>query len=344
MKTVQNHQLIQQLLPLTAAEEKLKQYFMKHPDKRLVSNDQLQTVIQKFVRPDIQAREIITEDSLIPPGYNVMALKHLRYLPGSFHRHDFFEINCVLTGACTYQTADKTMEIQAGDIVVFPPNKLHSIAVYSDDCIVINILIRSGTFDLYFFSIFDHYDFLLEFWTQALYGSRETPYLLFHVKDEERIESCILDIYQEAVRERQYQGQMLDAWVHVFLILLLQAQGQSVIVANPEKRNDDRNIIRIINHIEKTYRTLTLEELAGEFHYSQRQMMRILKEYTGLGFGDLIRDIKLKKAAAFLEKSSLSIQSIVETVGYSDVSHFYRVFKKKYGCTPVEYRASHQQK
>lgn len=340
MEPTRQRELLQQLFQLNDIELSLKQYSINHPDKRMMNNEELRAFIQEYIARDKTAEEIITEDSLIPAGYNVMALKHLRYLPGCFHSHDFFEINCVLSGSCTYQTPDKTIQIQAGDVVVFPPHNVHSIDVCSDDCILVNILIRSSTFDLYFFSIFEHYDLLLEFWTQALYGKRETAYLLFHCGGDANIQNCVLDIYREAIREHKYRGQMLDALFHVFMITLLQYHEQDLIIANPEKQEDDRNLIRIISYIEKMHKTLTLAELANKFHYSERQMMRILKEYTGLAFGDLIRDVKLKKAVALLEKSNVSIQSIVDAVGYSDLSHFYRVFKKAYGCTPAEYRAN----
>lgn len=151
-----------------------------------------------------------------------------------------------------------------------------------------------------------------------------------------------MNIYMESKEAHKYQSQMLDALLHVFMITLLQYHERDIIVSNPKNVKDDRNIVHIINYIGKKYKTLTLEELANEFHYSERQMMRVLKEYTGLGFGELIRDVKLKKAVSLLEKSNVSIQTIVETVGYSDSSHFYRVFKKKYGCTPIEYRKIHK--
>lgn len=340
MRQSEQDGFMQQMMLLNNVETAFKRFSNKNPDRRFMNNEELSAFIRQYMGLDIKPESILTEDSLIPAGYNVMALKHLRYLPGCFHSHDFFEINCVLSGTCTYQTSDKTIRIQTGDVVVFPPHNVHSIDVCSDDCILINILIRSSTFDLYFFSIFEHYDLLMEFWTQALYGKRETAYLLFHCGDDANIQNCVLDIYQEAIREHKYRGQMLDALFHVFMITLLQYHEQDLIVANPEKQEDDRNLIRIINYIEKMHKTLTLAELANKFHYSERQMMRILKEYTGLAFGDLIRDVKLKKAVALLEKSNISIQSIVDAVGYSDLSHFYRVFKKAYGCTPAEYRAN----
>ena len=115
--------------------------------------------------------------------------------------------------------------IGTGDIVTFPPNKHHSIDVCSDDCILINVLVRSSTFDRYFFSVFNSYDILTDFWTNALYGdhgNRGSSYLIFRCGADEKIHRCILDIFEQTETELPYQNQMPDALFHVLLISLLQ--------------------------------------------------------------------------------------------------------------------------
>ena len=46
----------------------------------------------------------------------------------------------------------------------------------------------------------------------------------------------------------------------------------------------------------------------------------------------------MKKARAMLKSSSATVESIAESVGYQNVEHFNRVFKKMYNITPVQYR------
>ncbi len=52
---------------------------------------------------------------------------------------------------------------------------------------------------------------------------------------------------------------------------------------------------------------------------------------------EFIRSIKLKKAAALLEKSDLKIAEIAYTVGFSRPNYFTRAFKAKYNVSPTEY-------
>lgn len=85
---------------------------------------------------------------------------------------------------------------------------------------------------------------------------------------------------------------------------------------------------------------ISLKQLSIKFNYSERQMARILKEYTGKTFINIIQDIKLQNACALLKNPDISINKIIDSVGYSNSTHFYKIFKKSYGVTPIDYRNS----
>ena len=55
-------------------------------------------------------------------------------------------------------------------------------------------------------------------------------------------------------------------------------------------------------------------------------------------FVDYVQGIRMKKAKTLLKNTNMSVESIAEAVGYSNVEHFSRQFKKKYGLAPIQYR------
>ena len=55
-------------------------------------------------------------------------------------------------------------------------------------------------------------------------------------------------------------------------------------------------------------------------------------------FGDTVKKIRLNKARTLLKNRNMTVESISEAVGYQNVEHFNRLFKKAYGITPVQYR------
>ena len=62
------------------------------------------------------------------------------------------------------------------------------------------------------------------------------------------------------------------------------------------------------------------------------------KEKSGKTFGELVKNVRMKKARTLLKGGNMTVETIAEKVGYQNVEHFTRLFKKKYGMTPVQFR------
>lgn len=74
-----------------------------------------------------------------------------------------------------------------------------------------------------------------------------------------------------------------------------------------------------------------------EFVYLQHMEIR-LKNYTGQTFSSLIQNIRLSRAAEMLKQPDRSVTAVMEEIGYSNITHFYKIFEKKFHMTPAEYR------
>ena len=83
---------------------------------------------------------------------------------------------------------------------------------------------------------------------------------------------------------------------------------------------------------------MTLQELSELFHYHPTYIGKAIKEETGKTFNELRQDLRLSRAADLLRQTDTPLQRIAMDLGYSDVSHFYRNFKSRYGMTPNQYR------
>lgn len=59
---------------------------------------------------------------------------------------------------------------------------------------------------------------------------------------------------------------------------------------------------------------------------------------SGYTYNYLLRDLRLRRVAWLLENTNLSIESIMEEVGYYNIANFYSSFKERFGKTPQEYR------
>lgn len=91
--------------------------------------------------------------------------------------------------------------------------------------------------------------------------------------------------------------------------------------------------------IEENYRhKLTLSEVAEKTYVSQWHLSKLLNKHTGKSFSELLNSVRINKAKELLSDSSLRIGDIAEAVGFVDLAHFSRVFKKIMGISANEYR------
>jgi len=87
-------------------------------------------------------------------------------------------------------------------------------------------------------------------------------------------------------------------------------------------------------------RELPLAELARAVYLSPSRFQHLFKAETGTTPAHYLRKLRLEHAKGLLETSLLGIKQIMHSVGLKDRSHFEREFKKLYGLTPRQYRAT----
>ena len=88
--------------------------------------------------------------------------------------------------------------------------------------------------------------------------------------------------------------------------------------------------------------TFSVESMAKEIGMSRTNLHRKIKSITGFPPSELIRNIRLRKAAALLLNQTESVSQIGYTVGFEDHSYFSKSFKKQFGVPPSEYLRSRQ--
>ena len=94
-----------------------------------------------------------------------------------------------------------------------------------------------------------------------------------------------------------------------------------------------------LTYIEENYKQkLTLGEVAEKTYVSQWHLSKLLNRHTGQSFSDILNHTRIEHAKELLKDPSLRIGDISEQVGFLDLAHFSRVFKKQEGVSANEYR------
>lgn len=84
--------------------------------------------------------------------------------------------------------------------------------------------------------------------------------------------------------------------------------------------------------------SLSLNELANLSGVHPVTISKLFPRFFGTTIGDYIRGIKLEKSLELLSKKYIPIETIALQCGFSDHAHFSRLFKKRKGFTPSQYR------
>ena len=98
-----------------------------------------------------------------------------------------------------------------------------------------------------------------------------------------------------------------------------------------------KEFIRKLNNVNLS-NDFKISEIYNVSNYSQTTLCREFKKYTGKTLVSYINDLKLNYACNLLKNTTFPLWSIANTVGFSSQAHFTRLFKERYGITPLQFR------
>jgi len=84
---------------------------------------------------------------------------------------------------------------------------------------------------------------------------------------------------------------------------------------------------------------LSLSEVAENVYVSQWHLSKLINRYTKQSFFDLLNKCRVQRSQEMLSDPMFKVNEVAYAVGYADVAHFSRIFKKVTGKTPMEFRS-----
>ena len=96
----------------------------------------------------------------------------------------------------------------------------------------------------------------------------------------------------------------------------------------------------ILNYIIQNYASVTLRDVAAQFHFSEPYCSRMIADITGISFSELVTRIRLQNGENLLAHTQMSVADISDRIGYKNPETFIRSFSRNYHMTPSQYRKS----
>jgi AraC-like DNA-binding protein len=112
--------------------------------------------------------------------------------------------------------------------------------------------------------------------------------------------------------------------------------------AEVKSSTDSRRVRKVEDEIEQNYsRQIYLKDLADMVGMTPTAFSRFFKVRTGRTLSDYIIDIRMGHAARMLVNTTMTMSEICYECGFNNISNFNRIFKKRKGCCPKEFRDSY---
>jgi len=250
------------------------------------------------------------------------------------HYHPNFEILYYTEGHLTMIIKDRTFELGAGDLVLINPLHMHT-SIYPDDCSTERIMCRFNR--AFLRSVLD--DPAENLNIVARFRSEDN---IIHLTGQvrERVERIFAGMLEEKEREDRYSGVISRILLAELLVLACRYFAEHEKAERPQVRVTQKAVSDITTYICANYADeITLTSLADRFCMSRCYLARIFKRHTGFSVTQFVNNVRVTQAARLLKPGS-RVSEVALQVGFNNISHFGRIFRKCMGISPQGYRTS----
>ncbi|MCD7762593.1 MAG: AraC family transcriptional regulator [Lachnospiraceae bacterium] len=256
------------------------------------------------------------------------------------HWHPATELIMPIENTYTVIVGQTRYDLNPGEILLIPPGELHQLIAPPSGLRLIYI------FDMEAVSAIKGFSYLTIFISHEVLITPETCPTVYEQE---------VDLILELCREYFFGGHLRALNCYASLLKFFANYGESRIERVPVSQSAEsasersvrlyEKLNTVFDYMDKHYsEDLSLETVADVAGFSKFHFSRLFKECSGYNFYDYLCLLRIKAAESLLMSKEHSITEVALLSGFSSLSTFNRMFKKKKGCTPSEYRAMCSQK
>ena len=132
------------------------------------------------------------------------------------------------------------------------------------------------------------------------------------------------------------------AYLQMFFATLMDQFSNNIPgIEGVENTPGSEHVKRIMTYLGENYKSpISIGKIAEEMGINRSYMTKSFKNATGYSPSEYLVKIRMEKAKSLLTKTNFSISQIASEIGYADQLTFSRMFKKRFGESPMKYRKS----
>ncbi|CAM3968854.1 AraC family transcriptional regulator [Cohnella lubricantis] len=239
---------------------------------------------------------------------------------------DYYLLHHVISGRGTFVSGDLRAELREGHSFLIPPKQLVSYASDPSDPWK------------YRWAAFDG-DLAPHLAETAGFG----PEGGFVDTGESRLPAEMCKNIFEAFRSRSRSASLeASGYLYLLLAALQDASSEAQRAALRPDSHSDELVRRMIGYLSTQYaEPVTIEAMAEAIGYNRAYLSRLFKRRTGMTPIAFLTQARIDRGRRLLrERPELTIEQIASSVGIQDALYFSKLFRRRYGESPTEYRHS----
>ncbi|MCM2676268.1 AraC family transcriptional regulator [Alkalicoccobacillus plakortidis] len=308
-------------------------------------NDEEKQLRNRAASADIKELKVTTDDkkvflfdeSLFIQKEKLSILPHTRYSEVPMHVHSYIELIYVYKGECKQIIKGEDVALLEGEFCLLDKRVPHKVLETNENDIIINILLRENYFSYSFIDKLKKKSVITQFLSNIIYQhTNRDSYIVFHSAKNPNLKQIMLSVLGEYYDKDEYAEIIIDHYMTILFTELLR-------VYDYEWHQNSINtqshlVMEVLSYMIKDTRGCNLADIAKKLGYNSSYLSTLIKRKTSYTFSELLKKQRIRLAYELLIKTELSLDSILDEVGYTNKTFFYAAFKNEYGCKPSEIR------
>lgn len=249
----------------------------------------------------------------------------------NWHFHEEYEIIYIIKGSGVRLIGDNLSNFQSKELVLVGPNIPHLWRTTENMSSVDRIIIKfeESPTGISMFSLpeFSRIKSLLDNSSTGISFPQEV----------------ICQVHQQIIEISEAKG--AAQWIYLLQVLTKLAESKGFkelsspfMEVSVRNHNEDR-LSKVINYISENYSMdVSLEKVADIASMTTPSFCRYFKKRTNKTFVQFLNEYRIGKACVQLIENKLPISEIWNELGFNSSTNFNRLFKRMYGCSPLDYR------
>ncbi|MBR1951063.1 MAG: helix-turn-helix domain-containing protein [Lentisphaeria bacterium] len=251
-----------------------------------------------------------------------------------WHSHEFTEIAIMFDGSCVYETDFSSKTISRGDVMFIPRGGNHRY-LNEENVSLMNVLFLLEKLTFPYQDIFADKDFtsLFRIRSEFCHKMQFYPHLHLAEKELEEVKSLLMPAWER--QKANLPGATLGVYGAFLQLIpiLLGAENKSCAAPDKTPARISEAIGKMHLHFKEK---LLIPQLARESGMCESSFTRHFKNATGETPVEYLLKLRLQDAADKI-CNGMAVSEAAYSSGFSDSNYFSRIFKKKYGISPLKF-------